>query len=460
MFCKKIQLQKGFMKQMKYNVDELKNQVFSEEWDKKISSCLPKNLDEQFKASGSFKRFRGICDSLKMIRAYLGYAFQQISFIDLAIIAKAMGLADMSDTSWRKRLLKIIPFLEIIISFMLKAVVKTNTIQDAPRLMLVDATNVRLQGKDQHLERIHVCFDLNNNRIDQLKVTDEHVAESLAHFSMKPGQIFTGDRVYSTMNNCAYAIKQGADFILRITPQNFPIYDINGNRIDYKTLRPVGKEQTRETRCFIKEKDKRGKTVSTYLVRVIVGRIPKSKVKAAQKRKKSNAKKKQRNIQAETIQNAGFVFLVTSLTEENYGINALLELYRSRWQIELLFKCFKQLLKIKTIRIASPKYARAMIYLWLIIFLITERNLIKCKLTLEYLQESPCISIWRIFKLSFMQINQILELPIPIKEFSCYEWSRLDSHKRGKRINQNENTQKNLIPNLCISGLSEAFKKK
>ena len=25
MFCKKIQLQKGFMKQMKYNVDELKN---------------------------------------------------------------------------------------------------------------------------------------------------------------------------------------------------------------------------------------------------------------------------------------------------------------------------------------------------------------------------------------------------------------------------------------------------
>lgn len=110
MFCKKIQLQKGFMKQMKYNVDELKNQVFSEEWDKKISSCLPKNLDEQFKASGSFKRFRGICDSLKMIRAYLGYAFQQISFIDLAIIAKAMGLADMSDTSWRKRLLKLILF--------------------------------------------------------------------------------------------------------------------------------------------------------------------------------------------------------------------------------------------------------------------------------------------------------------------------------------------------------------
>ena len=448
------------MKQMKYNADELKNQVFSEEWDKKISSCLPKNLDEQFKASGSFKRFRGICDSVKMLRAYLAYAIYQISFIDLAIIAKTIGLANMSDTSWRKRLLKIIPFLEIIISFMIKTFVKTDTIQDAPRLMLVDATNVRLQGKDQHLERIHVSFNLNNNRIDQLKVTDEHVAESLTHFSMKPGEIFMGDCAYGTVNNCAYTIKQRADFILRINPQNFPIYDIFGNRMDYTTLRPVGRQQIRETRCLIKEKDKHGKILKTYLVRVIVGRVPKSKVKAAQKRKRSKAKKKQNNIKPETIQNAAFVFLVTSLTEENYGTKAILELYRSRWQIELLFKCFKQLLKIKTIRIASPKYARAMIYLWLIIFLITERNLIACKITLEYLQEMPNITTWRKLKLSFLRIANILQLPVLIEEFSCDEWVRLDSHRRGKRINKTENTQKNLIPNLCRSGLSESFKKK
>ena len=159
-------------------------------------------------------------------------------------------------------------------------------------LCIVDASFVRLQGKGQHLERIHVCFDLNNNRIDQLKVTDEHVAESLAHFSMKSGRIFTGYHVYGTVKNCAYTIKQGADFILRITPQNFPIYDINGNCIDYKTLRPVGKEQTRETRFLIKAKDKHGKIVSTYLVCIIVGRIPKSKMKAAQERRKSKVKKK------------------------------------------------------------------------------------------------------------------------------------------------------------------------
>ena len=319
--------------------------------------------------------------------------------------------------------------------------------------MLVDATAVRLQGKDQHQQRVHMCVELNNNIIDQIKVTDEHVAESMSHFSLKSGDVVMGDAAYGTVKNCAYVIKQGADFILRIAPSNFPLYDIMGKRINRKMLLPVGKAKIKETRCLIKEKGTKGKTIKTHLVRVIVARIPKDKVEAAKKRKKAKAKK------AETIQNAAYVFLVTSLTEESYGKEAIIELYRSRWQIELLFKCFKQNLGIKTIRIASQQYAKAMICLWLIIFLITERNLIKCKLTLEYLQEEPYISIWQNFKLSFCKIKNILELVFPIDEFSIEDWRRLDLHKRGKRINQNENTRKNLISNLRTSGLREVFKK-
>lgn len=441
------------MKQMKYNLDNLKNQVFSEEWNKKIFSHLPQNIDEQFKESGSFKRFRGNSDIVTMLKVYFAYAISNLSFLNISIIARALGLANISDTSWRKRLLKIVPFLEMIIAHLLKSFIETNIVKNSPRLLLVDATVVRLQGKAQHLQRVHVCFELNNNIIVQIKVTDEHVAESMSHFSLKSGDIVMGDAAYGTVKNCAYVIRQGADFIFRITPSNFPIYDIMGNRINRKMLLPVGKEKIKETLCLIKEKDTKGKVIKTHYVRVIVARIPENKIKAAQKRKKAKAKK------AETIQNAAYVFLVTSLTEESYGKEAITELYRSRWQIELLFKCFKQNLGIKTIRIASQQYAKAMICLWLIIFLITERNLIKCRLTLEYLQENPYISIWQNFKFSFCKIRNILELVFPIDEFSVEDWKRLDLHKRGKRINQNEKTRKNLIPNLRTSGLREAFKK-
>ena len=169
----------------------------------------------------------------------------------------------------------------------------------------------------------------------------------MSHFSLKSGDIVMGDAAYGTAKNCAYVIKKGADFIFRITPSKFPIYDIMGNRINRKMLLPVGKEKIKETLCLIKEKDTKGKVIKTHYVRVIVARIPENKIKAAQKRKKAKAKK------AETIQNAAYVFIVTALTEESYGKEAIIELYRSRWQIELLFKCFKQNLGIKTIRIAS-----------------------------------------------------------------------------------------------------------
>ena len=65
-----------------------------------------------------------------------------------------------------------------------------------------------------------------------------------------------GDAAYGTAKNCAYVIRQGADFIFRITPSNFPIYDIMGNRINRKMLLPVGKEKIKETLCLIKEKEK------------------------------------------------------------------------------------------------------------------------------------------------------------------------------------------------------------
>ena len=69
---------------MKYNLDNLKNQVFSEEWNKKIFSHLPQNIDEQCKESGSFKRFRGNSDIVTMLKVYFVYAISNLSFLNIS----------------------------------------------------------------------------------------------------------------------------------------------------------------------------------------------------------------------------------------------------------------------------------------------------------------------------------------------------------------------------------------
>ena len=439
------------MKQMEYSINELKIQEFSEDWEKLILPLLPKDIEQCLKASGCIKLFRGFCNAIALIKSILFFAISKISLAQLAVITQAVGLASMSDTAWRKCLLKIIPFLNIIIQNLLNTLITVPFSKQSPSGFLVDATSVRLQGKEQYLERIHVSFDLNNNRIAQLKITDKHAAESFSYFSMKPGEIFIGDAGYSYVRNFVYAVEQGADTIIRINPQNFPLYDIMGNRLKYENLMPNSKEQSKSTLCSLKYNGK------YYKARIVIGRLPKNKIKAAEKRKSSVSRKKQKHIRPETRRNAGFVFIVTSLTGEEYGKDAILELYRARWQVELLFKCFKQKLDIRTIRISSPSYARVMIYLWLIIFIITERDLIKIQITFEELLEMREISQWNVFTVSFIRIEQILELKIPLNEIPRVVWLRMASHRRKKRQKQNKSIREGLLPNFKCSGLKELF---
>jgi IS4 transposase len=59
--------------------------------------------------------------------------------------------------------------------------------------------------------------------------------------------------------------------------------------------------------------------------------------------------------------------------DSNYSAEDILEVYRLRWQIELLFKRIKQNLKIQSIRKGSENYALAMVYLRLIVRSIIEQ---------------------------------------------------------------------------------------
>ena len=67
----------------------------------------------------------------------------------------------------------------------------------------------------------------------------------------------------------------------------------------------------------------------------------------------------------ETLLSAGWVMAITSLGAE-YSGEEIMYLYRSRWQVELLFKRFKQNFSIQTIKADSAAYAETETLLWLI----------------------------------------------------------------------------------------------
>jgi IS4 transposase len=109
-------------------------------------------------------------------------------------------------------------------------------------------------------------------------------------------------------------------------------------------------------------------------VRIVAGRIPADKTEAVLNRKKRDAQKRQYTPKAETFIFAQWVILMTSLDSNEYSAAELLEIYRCRWQVELLFKRIKQHFKINRLRKATLPHSKVLVLAWLIQWALVERE--------------------------------------------------------------------------------------
>jgi IS4 transposase len=77
----------------------------------------------------------------------------------------------------------------------------------------------------------------------------------------------------------------------------------------------------------------------------------------AQARLQREAAHKQRQLRADTLEAAGYMVVLTTLT--TVSARQVLELYRHRWQIELAFKRLKSLLTLGHLKKTDPQGAKA-----------------------------------------------------------------------------------------------------
>ena len=430
-----------------FNKLDSKIQEVFENWDNKILPHLPQQMDEMAKRTGALHRKRGVCSCVDLLRMLFLYASSNFSFRILAAAACALGISTISDTAWRKRFSKAAPFLHEILHSLLSAFLPAADISafdGVKNVLLADASVIRQNGKQQHQQRIHLCYSLNENRMKQVKVSDQHTAESLAHFSMKKGDLVLADAGYGTAQNFIYAQEQGADVILRITPKNFCLYDAQGEKISLTALMKEAEEKHMEWTDgfgYCKYKGKTG------FVRITAHRLPDGQAAKARKRKTRKASKNQRRIQAETLLSAGWITVVTSLGAE-YSGEEILHLYRSRWQVELLFKRFKQNFSIHTIKAGSSTYAETETLLWLIIWTIAERQSFQAECCLEEKRECS-YSVYEKCKITFIQVTDILRLSWSLFiDLTDKKYTRYLSKKQRWRKNQNDEFHSVVLPGL------------
>jgi IS4 transposase len=231
----------------------------------------------------------------------------------------------------------------------------------------VDATTVEEPGATGTDWRVHMSVALPEMRCDFYAITDPKGGETYKRFPIAEGDIVLGDRGYCHRKAVAYVVRRRGDVVVRLNASNFPLRTPGDKRFDIlRHLRGL-----------------QGLRPKAWQVRFLAGgRLHRARLCAirktsaaagvAKEKLRREAKKKQKNLKPETLEAAEYVFVLTTLEREEFGVREVLELYRARWQVELLFKRLKSLLRLGHLPKKTDASSRAWLQGKLVVALLIE----------------------------------------------------------------------------------------
>ena len=340
----------------------------SEDWSK-ILKLLPVGWENQARALGALKFGRNFEGPDKLLRVLLMYFCDGSSMRETVARARAGKLTDISDVGLLKRINKCGEWLrwmsERLIQETAATAIPCSALQGR-RLLAIDGSVVREPGAVTSTWRVHYALNIGTLSCDEMQITRGKEGESLTRFAVQEGDVIIADRGFANRRGITHVLEHGGDVLVRMNLVSLPLQDAQDDPfVQLPHLRTLRVGQTGEWPATMQWA--KGKVA----VRVCAYRKTEEQRIESERKYRQYANKKQQKLQPDTLEATEYVVVITTLGSLN--AEAILALYRHRWQVELAFKRMKSLLGLGHLKKKDMEGAKAWLQGKLFVACLIER---------------------------------------------------------------------------------------
>lgn len=290
-----------------------------------------------------------------LLRLILLHAGADLPLRQTVAVMAAAGGPVVSHVRLHKKLSQSVPYLRWLVTSMVDTAEAKPERWGGYDVVSIDATAVCSPGAETTDARLHVQLRLAGLEPLAVRVEGVSVGESFKRFTWTPGQLAVGDRGYSHPPGIRAVVSDGADVLVRVARGTLPLQDKAGNPIALMTwLRGLASHEAQEQHVSLVDR----KTGVRVPGRLVAMRLPPQQAEKARARLRRELGNR---VKVEDREAAAYVVLFTTTPSSRLNATRCLEVYRLRWQVELLFKRWKSLCGLERL----PNYLDKTVLAWL-----------------------------------------------------------------------------------------------
>ena len=379
-----------------------------------LIQALPQNFEQLALNCNAFQRARKIKSPLELFKLLMLYCGVDLSLRSCA--GKfAQTYSSITEEAVKKRLNSCVDWLKILLKEVLSS--DNNHTEGDLRFIAVDGSTIQEPGAKQISYRLHLGIDLLNLSMTDAVVTTDKVGEKLQHYQLREGNVYVADRGYSRTQTIMPVVDQGADVIIRYTPNLMSLYSFDASdkktKIDWVEQLKKSPYRKQTIECYMVLGNKR--------IKGYVHAIPRNTFVAESERRErlKEAKRKGSFVKPETLYLLQWMLVFSSIPPNIVDIDQIENIYKARWQIELYIKRLKSLLNIDLLRAKKDSKLAEVYLLGKLLYAVLLESKCKKLYANQVVTELDCnreLSPWRLI----VGVNDLIKSSIieqyPINE--------------------------------------------